>query len=222
MILNKLYKLLYVLPLIVGINSCITENEDKITAIIKTNRIYPSLIPAVSDSEFAIVKSLFDKNKLSLSNLKVYRLLENQSRYHVRCYQYYNTGSFRNSLLEYFRNDVVFNFDKNNNYSSLGGDLINKIEIDIVPKAPMEEASNLFYDEINSDSWQKDSLESYYQEGFNAELGIYDLNAGLSYAEHNFVLSWRVTISNNLSYPQAYVRADSLKLIYYSNGIIIN
>jgi hypothetical protein len=222
MIINKLYKILFILPFIVGLNSCITENEDKVTAIIKTNRIYPSLIPAVSDSEFAIVKSLFDKNNLTLSNLKVYQLLENQSRYHVRCYQYYSTVGFRNNLLELFRNDVVFNFDKNNNYSSLGGELINKIYMDIIPKVPMEEASNLFYDEINSDSWQKDSLESYYQEGFNAELGIYDLNAGQSYAEHNFVLSWRITIANNLSYPQAYVRADSLKLIVYWNGIIIN
>lgn len=223
MALNRLYILAYFLPLIFVLNSCITENEENVTTIIKTNRIYPTLISTVSDSEFTIVKSLFAKNNLSLDNLKVYRLLRNKG-YHVRCYQYYNFSSsfWGNNLLELFTNEMVFNFDTSYNFYSRGGDLINKIGIDVIPKVPKEEASNLFYNEINTDGQQKDSIASYYQEGFNAELGIYDLNVGQSYAQHNFVLCWRITIANNFNYPQAYVRADSLKLLYYWNGIIIN
>ena len=205
--LKKLYKLLFYLPLIFGLTSCITENNEKVIPIVKTNRIYPSLIPVVSDSEYTIVKSLFNKNNLSLSNLKVYQLSENKGRYHVRCYQYHSSFSFTISLLELFRNDVVFNFDNNNNYFSLGGELINKIDINTIPKVPMEEASNLFYDELNKDGWQKDSLETYYNQGFNAELGIYDLNAGFSNAEHNFVLAWRLTVNNGYEYPMAFVKA---------------
>jgi hypothetical protein len=221
MTLKKLYKLVYILPLIVGLNSCITENEEKVMAIVSTNRIYPSLIPTVCDSEFTIVKSLFSKNNLSLSNLKIYRLLEHKG-YHVRCYQYYSTFNFRYSLLELFRNDVVFNFDTNHNFYSLGGELINEVQINFRPKVTIAEASNLFYYELKNDWWYKDSVVAYSNDGFNAELGIYDLNAGFSYAEHNFVLAWRLTTNNGFKYPRAYIRADSLELINYSNGIIIN
>ncbi|MHB8132448.1 MAG: hypothetical protein ACYDEX_26135 [Mobilitalea sp.] len=197
------------------ISACNTvENDSEIETIVKTYRIYPSLHPLVTDSEYAIVNSLFSKNNLSLSNLKVYRLQENKG-YHVRCYQFYNS-------LELFTNDVVFNFDANNNYTSLGGKLINSIDIGFLPKVLMQEASNLFYKEINSDWYQKDSLDSYYNYGFNAELGIFDLNYGHSNAQENFVLAWRLTINNKSDYPKAYFRADLLELIYYSNGVIIN
>lgn len=212
---NNLKIIIRILSILIIVTACdTTENDKEVVAIVKTNRIYPSLQPTVSDSEFTIVKRLFSRNTLSLSNLKVYRLQE-QKGYHVRCFQYYNS-------LELFTNDVVFNFDANENYTFLGGELINSIDTDFLPQVPMEEASNLFYNKINSDWYQKDSLDSYLEHGFNAELGIFDLNFGQSYAQKNFVLAWRLTIDKKSDYPKAYVRADLLQLIYYSNGVIIN
>ena len=125
----------------------ITNVEEQIVSIIKTNRIYPNLTPTVSDSEYVIVKSLFDKNNLSLSKLKVYSLQNNQG-YHVRCYQYYGSNSQTNDLLELFTNPVVFNFSENDSSYTLGGELIDKVNINLNPKVTIAEASNLFHDYI--------------------------------------------------------------------------
>jgi len=212
---NSLIKVIGILSIFLIAFACNTiENVSETKAIVKTFRIYPSFEPLVTDSEYTIVKRLFSKNNLSLSNLKVYRLRE-QTGYHVRCYQYYDS-------LEVFSNDVVFSFNLNEIFTFLGGKLIDNINIDFLPKIPMEDASNLFYKEISTDEYQKDSLVAYINYGFNAELGIYDLNAGKSYDQENFVLAWRLTINNNSKYPYAYFRADVLELIYYSNGVIIN
>ena len=167
-------KVIFFIALFACITSCVTENEEKVTAIIRTNRIYPSLVPAVSDSEYVIVKSLFKRYKISLSGLKVYRFLVNRDYkdYHVRCYQYYISNGFMDDLFELFACDVVFNFYEGRDYYYKGGELIDNLQINVKPRVTMAEASNLFYKEMKTDWWYKDSLASYSIKGFNAELGL--------------------------------------------------
>ena len=219
MIQNKVRLILLSLIFISG---CITDNQEPAISIVKTDRVYSSTIPAVNDSEFEIVKSLFNKYKISLSNLKVTRLVnENNNVYIVHCAQYYIPSGTLNFMLEYFSNDIVFSFNENIDQYTVIGELIDNLNIKIYPKVTMEAASNLFYSEIKNDWYNKDLLSAYSKGGFNAELGIYDLNAGRSYVEHNFVLAWRLTTNNGYTYPLAYIRADYLELITYSNGVII-
>lgn len=222
MIFNTYYKSLLVLTtLLVMFISCTkqnspTQNDKEGIVAVKINRTYHSQTPLVSDSEFVIVQDLFQKNNLSLSNLQVYRLqTDNLDRHHVRCYQFYGN-------LEYFTNEVIFHFNNQDIYYFLSGDLITNISLDTIPKVTATDAGTLFYGEIASDSWYKDSLSSFQRQGLDAELGIYDLNAGISYTPTNFVLAWKMTVANGRDYPVGYVRADSLSLIYYFNGVIIN
>jgi hypothetical protein len=191
-----------------------TEDDNKVYGVVNINRIYDQQKRLISDSEFVIVQSLFQKNNLSLSNLQTYRLLTNHGWRYVRCYQYYHG-------LELFTNDVVIIFDSLGIYSTTSGDLISSIPIDTIPGVKMKDAGILFYDQIVSDPWYKDSLNSFRSRGFSAELGIYNLNAGTGDSQMRFVLTWKITVTNRGDYPVGYVRADSQHLIYYSNGIVI-
>jgi hypothetical protein len=82
-------------------------------------------------------------------------------------------------------------------------------------------ANILFCNKISSDRWNKDSLNSFLNYGFNAQLVLYDLNVGTNSAPL-VVLTWKLTVANGSEYPVGYIRADSLSLIYYFNGIIVN
>jgi hypothetical protein len=220
MLLQSLHKSAWVMVILIIIllsckkQSTPTETNSKGNEIIHINRLYHTHAPLISDSEFVIVQVLFQKNNLSLSNLQVYKLLTNNSYHFVRCYQFIYG-------LELFTNDVVFVFDGHDNYNSLGGELITSIALDTIPMVTTNDAGTLFFNEIKSDPWYKDSLESFLNYGFNAELGIYDMNTGTSYAPLHFVLVWKLTVTNGMEYPVGFIRADSLHLIYYFNGIII-
>lgn len=211
--------IILVLILFVLISSCRNQNSPTEFEIIGGEFIKTTIInnpqeQLISDSAFAIVKSLFQKNNLSLSNLQVYRLLILDGFSYVRCYQFYQG-------YELYTNDVVFVFDKQGLFNSRSGDLVININIDTKPNLNADIAGNLFYREIENDPWYKDSVNYFLHQGFNAELGIYDLNAGSGNAQKHFVPAWKMTITDNeFPYPIAYIRADSLSLIYYTNGLV--
>jgi len=181
---------------------------------IKTNRIYHSQTYNITDSAFAFVRYLFEKNNLSLSDFHVYQLNTNMGSHHVNCHQIYNG-------LEVFPDNVTLTFDNNDNFIYLGGKLINRITIDTIPMVASSNANILFCNKISSDRWNKDSLNSFLNYGFNAQLVLYDLNVGTNFAPL-VVLTWKLTVANGSEYPVGYIRADSLSLIYYFNGIIVN
>jgi len=188
--------------------------EGGVMVSIQTKRIYHTQSQLISDSAMAIVQGLFQKNNLSLSNLQVYRLqTENLGYHHVRCYQFYQG-------LNIFNNEVIFHFKNRDGYSSLSGELITSVTIDTVPKISVNVAGVWFDSQIAHDSRYKDSLNSFRHQGFNAELGLYDLNSGVSNMPKNFVLAWKMNVANRRrGYPVGYVQADSLRLIYYFNGV---
>ena len=212
------YRNLFFFFLLIILTSCDTNLEEQIVPIVNTTRIYPSLAPTVSDSAYAIVKSLFNKNNLSLANLKVDSLTFDQG-YNVLCNQYYGPNSKTDYPLELFVNPVIFHFSENENNYTLNGTLIDKVDIDFKPRVTMAQASNLFYDFIKTDWLYSGSLDDYYDTGFNAELGIIDFYAGLNNDNHYFVLAWKLTVSGS-KYPRAFIRADYLQLINYSNGVL--
>ena len=213
---QNITKIFYIVVFLICIISC----EENISPLeidgesITLNRIYPTLEPEIPDSLYSIVQNLFNRNNLSLTNLKVFMFTEHDNSKYIRCYQYYQG-------MEMFTNDVVFWFDKNDNYISLGGDLISQPDLSGQVNVNMNDAARIFYDNLKTDFWYKDSLSDYCSKGFTAELGIYDLNAGFSYTQKNFVYAWKIKVVGKERYPLAYIRADSLLLIYYTNGVII-
>ena len=211
------YRNLFFLFLLIILTFCDSNLEEQIVPIVNTTRIYPSLTPTVSDSAYTIVQSLFNKNNLSLANLKVDSLTYDQG-YHVFCSQYYGPNSKTAYPLELYINPVIFHFSENENNYTLSGTLIDKVDIDLNPRVTIAQASNVFYDYIDADGWYSGLLNDYLNLEFNAELGIIDFYAGLNNGNHYFVLAWKLTISGS-KYPAAYIRADFLQLINYSNGI---
>jgi Zn-dependent metalloprotease len=186
--------------------------KGRVMAPLQTNRIYNTQDQLISDSAMAIVKDLFQKNNVSLSNLQVYRLItEPSGYYHVRCNQFFKG-------LKLFANEVIFHF-KNRFNSSLTGELITGVTIDTVPKVSVSTAGAWFESQIAQDFQFKDSLNAFRGRGYNAELGIYELKSGVSTMPKNFVLAWKMNVAYSKGYPVGYVRADSLRLIYYDNGV---
>jgi Zn-dependent metalloprotease len=192
----------------------LTENNQKRNEILQTTRIYHAHTPLISDSAMAIIQRLFQKNGLTINNLQVVQLSTDNLGYnHVRCLQFFRD-------IEIFNEEVIFHFNNLDVYYNLSNELIARVDVDTMLKVAMNEASNLFYREIAADPLFQDSLTSFRSQGFNAELGIKNLNAGIGNVPKHFVLAWRMTITNGWKYPFGYIRADSLYLIYYFNGII--
>ena len=186
------------------------ESSTENSGLFQTTRVYRTQNHLVSPAELAIVQMLFQKNKLSLSNLQVYRLVVHKGTYIVRCYQFYNG-------LELFTEDVVFSFDQQNIVYSIMNDLITRMDVHWEPMVSEKDAGDLFYKEILKDYNSRNILNSGDKLVFYAQLGYYDLNVDTS---NNFILAWKLNVASSPKYPVAYIRADTLRLINYSNGII--
>ncbi len=182
---------------------------------LRINRMYHAQTPLIPDSEFAFVRTLFRQNNLDLSNLQIYSFQSDQGSSYVRAYQFY-LG------LQFFMNDMVFVFDQFGTLSSRSGASIGSFPLDTMPIVSMHDAAILYDSLIAADSWYKDSLSTFRRKGFDAELGIYDLNVGRGYGFPDYILSWKLTVNGRGEWPVGYMMADSSKVIYYSNGIIIN
>jgi Zn-dependent metalloprotease len=193
-----------------------TPSEADKTELIQINRIYDTQNQLISDYAMNIARNLFQKNGLSLSNLQVWRLNSDNLGHHaVKCYQFYQG-------LKFYTEDIIFQFDSQDIYYNLSGELFESINIDTIPKIAICDAVTLFYKEIAADNWYKDSLSYFCRQGFNAELGIFNLNSGIGNASKDFVLTWKTTVAGGWKCPVGYIRADSLRLIRYANGVIIN
>lgn len=178
---------------------------------IQTIRYYNPQTPLIPHSEFVIVQELFKKNNRSLSNLQVYRLKKSFG-YHVSCNQFYKG-------LQLFTKDVIVHFDSTGKSSGLSGDFISSVAIDTVFKVPMKDAGLLFFKQLISDPLYRDSDSSSQNVSINAELRIYNRNAGSGNTPKKFVLVWKTTLANGGDVPIVYIRADSIQLISYDNGI---
>jgi len=203
--------MLMLMPISCTTNAPTENNPD----VIHTSRIFHSRTPSIPDSEFAIVQTLFRQNNLDPSNLQIYGLLTDQGGYYVRASQFY-LG------LEFFTNDLAFVFDSFGTLSSMSGGIIGSFPLDTIPKAALHDAGRLYDSLIAADPRYRDSLDTFRSKGFNAELGIYDLNTGKSYDFPDFVLCWKMTVAQSGGWPIGYLRADSLKLVYYNNAVIVD
>jgi hypothetical protein len=199
--------------IIVACKDSSTGNNNGPESMVTTYRIYNTQSPLISDSAMTIVRNLFQNNGLSLNNIQVWRLNSDTLGHTIKCHQFYQG-------LQLFMQEVYFHFNKQDTYYALTGVMINNITIDTLPKVALNTAGGEFYVQISNDSWYHDSLSAFCNYGFNAELGYFDLNRS-SYSK-NFVLAWKITIANGREAPMAYIRADSLQLIQYANGVIIN
>jgi Zn-dependent metalloprotease len=168
----------------------------------------------LDDTKLQTVLALFEKNKLSLENYIIYRIIVSPGGdSHVRCYQYINN-------LKVLSDEVVFHFNREGHYQSVSGDVISHIEIKPSPSMNHGEVTSLFMKSVEKDSYLYD-VERQKEEGcILCELGYYDLNAGISYASQNFTLAWRVSFENS-EFPFAILNDSGNSLIYYDNGIRI-
>jgi hypothetical protein len=113
-----------------------------------------------------------------------------------------------------FTGDVIFHFDKNDNYYFLSGDLINTINLNTTSSMKHDDVIRKYIDIVKHD---EDFFEDIIEGCFDVEFGYYDLNAGISYVDENFTKSWKIKPTNR-KYPYAYINDDNLETIYYDNG----
>jgi len=175
-------------------------------------RIYSSRKHKVSNGDLKTINYLFAKNNITLNNLRVYKLQTDElGYYHVRCDQYYDG-------LPLFTEAVIFHFKNGGYLYYISGDMIDSINIDTIPDISAESTGVILYKCITSDP---DSPQVLLKKStcFEAELGIFDINAGVSYTDKNFVLVWKVEPRNAES-PHLIINAKTDSLIRYYNGII--
>jgi len=216
--MNKI--LLYMGIIIIALISCEEIEEDR--KIIVDNcplvndstfyveRVYSSRAHEVSNSELKTINNLFARNDLTLNNLRVYKLQTELGFNLVRCDQFYDG-------LLLITEPVAFQFNNSGYLNYISGDIIDSINIDTIPNISAESTGVILYKCITSDL---NSPRVLMQKStcFEAELGIFDINAGVSFTDKDFVLVWKVEPRNAES-PQVIINAKNDSLIRYYNGI---
>jgi len=173
---------------------------------------YPSRA-LLTDNELKSIGALFDYNQMNYANYQFYKFQTDElGQQHVKCFQYINN-------LKIFTNDLIFHFGQNNRYSSLSGDLIKAISLDVKPQMAPGEIIDIFIDQVGKDHYY--STSEIINSCFETEFGYYDLNAGTSYKPNLFTKAWFVKPKGR-EYPIAYIDDSKNSLIYYFNGIINN
>jgi len=174
-------------------------------------RIYSSRTHKVSNGDLKTINNLFAKNNITLDNLRVYKLQTDElGYYHVRCDQYYDG-------LPLFTEAVIFHFNNGGYLYYISGDMIDSINVDTIPDITAESTGVMLYKCITSDPASSQVLMNK-STCFESELGIFDINAGVSYTDKNFVLVWKVE-SRNAESPQVIINAKNDSLIRYYNGV---
>jgi Zn-dependent metalloprotease len=196
--------------LFVVIISCKKDKHENDFCI---NRIFDSpRIQLISEEDFNEVKSLFVSNNLDYSNFQFFKFqTDNFGYHHARCYPFINN-------LKVFTNDLIFHFDKNNNYKSMSGHLVDGIDLDSIPSMDKKSVIEKYLNEINNDEFNSAKKDSIIKNCFELEFGYYDLNAGKSFSVKNFTKAWKVYPKAKV-YPFVYVNDMTSNIIYYDNGI---
>lgn len=216
-----MYKiLLYMGIIIIALISCEEIEEDEEIFVDNcplvndstffVERIYSSRTHKVSNSELKTINNLFAKNDLTLNNLRVYKLQTGLGFNLVRCDQFYDG-------LLLITEPVTFHFNNGGNLDRISGDMIDSINIDTIPNITAESTGVMLYKCITRDLNSPQVLINK-STCFEAELGIFDINAGWGYRDKDFVLVWKVEPRNAES-PQVIINAKNDSLIIYYNGI---
>ncbi len=195
--------------------------DNKADQTFRVKRLYNPRMQLVSDDDLVTITNLFQTNSLPLSsNWQVFYFDSNAYSAGTKCVCCFE---FCHNL-KLFNSSLIFWFNSQNQYTGLTGYIHAGIAIDTIPKVTMNEACLLFCSRISNDPIYSDSLSSFKNYGFNAELGFHNLNFDLNYGfnntPENFGLAWELTVDKGGRYPTGYIRADSLYLIYYNDGIL--
>jgi len=216
--MNKI--LFYIGIIIITLISCeeIEEDEEIIVdncplvndSTFFVERINSSRTHKVSNSELKTTNNLFAWNDLTLNNLRVNKLQTYLEFSVVRCDQFWDG-------LLLITEPVTFNFNNGGDLNYISGDIIDSINIDTIPNISAESTGVILYKCITSDL-NAPRVLMHKSTCFEAELGIFDINAGVGYTDKNFVLVWKVEPRNAES-PQVIINAKTDSLIRYYNGI---
>lgn len=186
--------------------SILSCEKNKDSYCVNTIKNSPN-ITTLSETEMNMIKHLFNHNQLDYKKYQFAQLQEDELGYrHVRCEQ------FANNLI-IFMSDVIFHFDKNDNYYYLSGDLINKVNLNTKSSMKHDNIVETFIDEMKRDSFYKDNIE-IMNGCFEIEFGYYDISDG----DEEFTKTWKIKPTNK-NYPYAYINDNNSEIIYYDNGI---
>ena len=221
------------ITIIIAISLCfsiVSCNKDNIENSYCIKNIQNSPTTTIlSNSEMDVVKYLFNRNQLDYTKYLFTKFQEDELGYHhIRCYQ------FANNLIV-FTSDVIFHFDKNDNYYFLSDELINEINLNTKSLMTRDNIVEKYIDIVTNDedflAWLRlleemvkvdetvevIHIEDIIENCFDIEFGYYNLNAGISYAEENYTKAWKIKPSDR-DYPYAYINDEDLEIIYYDNG----
>lgn len=183
--------------------------EDQYCFNLKHNSLKSVILPK---NQFDSIKHLFDYNHLDYSKYQFYRFQVDELGYrHVSCYQFKNN-------LKLFTNDLIFHFDKTNNYNFLSGELIEKVNLNEKFKMSHSSVITEFLYVLGQDKYFLENIDEIENSCFDIEFGYYDLNTGTSNSSKYFTKAWKIKLTKR-DYPYAYINDKNSVVISYDNGI---
>ena len=134
--------------------------------------------------------------------LQVYRVFNDQYAYGMHCHVFYKG-------LKVFTDN--YQLWKSKTYNNIYGDtsIVDTINISLTPSIKFDEAIIIAKQNIN-----------YNNTCISYRLGISDLNAGTSYQQKNYKLTWK--IQGEDGYPVVVLDANNGQVYYAFDGIIID
>jgi len=209
-------KKLMLIFLLLGTIACDKEDENEY-ANMNLNCIEKvttsAWVSTLTSNDRQRIDLLFTNNGIVVNHFEPYEFIPDSLGYsHIKGFQYVNS-------LRVFTNNLIYHFNKEDQYYSLSGDLINEVYINSEAKSSLSSMENSYGKALAADSFLTNELvRNLVNECFTAELGYYNLNAGRGYAPENFVLAWLVKPVNK-EYPFAYINDNNQEVIYYDNGL---
>jgi len=183
--------------------SCKTTKSTSCTMFVQNSLTTPVL----PESEMAVIKSLFESNRIDYANYQFYRLdTDELGFYHVRCYQFVNN-------LKVFSEELIFHFNQQRTFYLVSGNKINAIGLDAKPSLHPNKVAEQF---IRMISQEKDEIvdEATRKGCFEIEFGY----IGLDDSSKHFTKAWKVKPTGK-DYPFAYINDNNSEIIHYDTGI---
>lgn len=172
----------------------------------------------VSSADSLTAVKLLQQNNLPYSNLSFERvILDDTIKNTLGSYIYQHIFVMQNfNGLSLLSNDIGYHFRDGVLFSS-SGTVYSSINLDNRPSLSLPRLRKLYLTEVGQDGYFKLSA-NFKDSCLVAELGYYDLNAGISNSSPHFVKVWSVT-PKGLSYPLGIFRDDNAQTISYFDGI---
>ena len=188
-------------------------NESSVCA---AEYVEPIVHPA-SEEEVALAQQLFSQNGISLDNLRINRVIQDEFGTNFQCDQF-----FQSILILY--GDSIYSFNPAGELKFCSGEPVQNLSLSTTPRVCREDAAAVAVEapaqmgSLAGNDWLE-YLGWTTQDCFTATLVLWWTCPNRNPCGTDYVLSWWIRNSNRDEYPYAVINAEDGRLLFYDDGI---